>query len=313
MKQTKPNFFIVGAPKSGTTALSEYLRRHPRIFMSRPKEPFFFCSDFPRLPGPKSLDEYLSLFAGVSSEALAIGEASTLYLFSEVAIDRIQAFDPAAQIVVMLRNPIDLAPAFHSQLCYETLEDVSEFETAWRLQAERLEGGRLPRRCLEPKLLQYRAVASLGSQVERLLDRFPREQVLVLWFDEFVRDPRSAYESTLGFLGISSDGRREFPKVNENRAPRSATVARWSKSTPPPLSRVARDLKRTLGLEELGILDPLRRLVSPSVPRKALEPSLRSELEREFGSEIDRLARVLGADLSRWLRNPSSLVKTGSR
>ena len=83
----RPDFFILGAPKCGTTALSEYLRRHPRVFVSRPKEPHYFCADFDYYyaPGQRTEEHYLRLFAEADEGHLAVGEASVWYLYSEDA------------------------------------------------------------------------------------------------------------------------------------------------------------------------------------------------------------------------------------
>src|SRR5687767_1010670 len=102
----KPNFFIVGAPKCGTTSLYEYIRVHPEVFMPDRKEPAFFCSDFYK-PRRMKEEEYLSLFREAGS-AKWIGEASTWYLYSDKAREGIKAFCPDARIIIMLRNPVDM-------------------------------------------------------------------------------------------------------------------------------------------------------------------------------------------------------------
>jgi hypothetical protein len=87
----RPNFFIVGAPKCGTTSLSEYLRSHPNVFMSSPKEPHFFATDlYPRNPeGIDSVAAYLQLFTDARDQHQVVGEASASYMFSDAAIPAI--------------------------------------------------------------------------------------------------------------------------------------------------------------------------------------------------------------------------------
>ena len=82
MKNKKPNFFIVGAPKCGTTALASYLNEHSKIFVSNPKEPHYFATDFPRYRLYDSLKQYLDIFNDAKSENVAIGEASVFYMYS---------------------------------------------------------------------------------------------------------------------------------------------------------------------------------------------------------------------------------------
>jgi hypothetical protein len=120
----KPNFFIVGAPKCGTTALYEYLQPHPRIFLSRIKEPHYFARDLGSYPRIKTAQEYAGIFAESTSEHLALGEASVYYLRSAVAIPLIREFNPAARLIAMFRNPVDMVYSLHSQLLYVSEETV---------------------------------------------------------------------------------------------------------------------------------------------------------------------------------------------
>jgi hypothetical protein len=295
----RPDFFLVGAPKSGTTALSEYLRAHPDVFVSRPKEPGFFCEDLPGLPRVASLDAYLRLFRG--SSARATGEASALYLYSRVALKRLRRFEPRARILVMLRNPLELAHAFHAEMLYSQNEDEPDFGRAWDLQAERRAGRRLPPHCWEDALLQYAEIARLGAQLERLLALFPREQVHVILFDDFRRDTRRAYEETLAFLGVASDGRRDFPPVNEHKAVRRPWLARLTQRPPAHLSRAARLVKRAPGLEQVSFLGPLRRANLRRASRPPLPEPLRARLAREFAGDVALLSRLLERDLGGWL------------
>src|SRR5271155_4399101 len=106
-----PDFFIVGHPKSGTTALYEMLRVNPRVHMPDSKEPWFFATDaWPRSAptmaggGPQTLEDYLSLYAGAAPTQL-IGDASSSYLWSTVAAQQIAALQPRARIIAILREP----------------------------------------------------------------------------------------------------------------------------------------------------------------------------------------------------------------
>ena len=129
---SKPNFFIVGAPKCGTTALYEYLRPHPHIFMSKVKEPHFFANDLGTYPFIKTLEEYTRLFTDSNEQHVRVGEASVYYLRSATAIANIHQFNPHAKIIAMFRNPVEMVHALHSQLLYVSEESESDFETAWR-------------------------------------------------------------------------------------------------------------------------------------------------------------------------------------
>jgi Sulfotransferase domain len=143
----KPDFFIVGAARCGTTALFDYLAAHPAVFLPVPerKEPNYFCTDLSTYGGVATLTEYEALFSPAPPHALT-GEASVLYLYSKVAIGRIMAHNVDAKIIVMLRNPIEAARSMHAFWWSNKLEDVGDFEQAWRLQGPRLERRRLPPR-----------------------------------------------------------------------------------------------------------------------------------------------------------------------
>ncbi len=136
----KPNVFLIGAPKCGTSSLYTYLRGHPQIFMSYFKEPHYFCTDFPGLRRFPSEAEYLSLFEEATRRHSLIGEASSRYLYSVEAVAGIERFAKDARYIVMLRNPVDLVYSLHGQLVYQYTESERDFETAWRLQDLRLGG-----------------------------------------------------------------------------------------------------------------------------------------------------------------------------
>src|SRR5262249_20365906 len=137
----KPNFFIVGAPKCGTTSMANYLSWHPRIFVSAVKEPHYFARHTWRNPNDRlipsyrnSLEHYLKLFQDVPEDSLAVGEASVRYLMNRKSLEEIAEFAPDARIIAMLRNPVDLAYSLHSELLKHYMEDVEDFEKAWGLQ-----------------------------------------------------------------------------------------------------------------------------------------------------------------------------------
>ena len=143
----KPDFFLIGAPKCGTTALATYLSEHPNILLSDPKEPQYFCKDLKWYGNPvKSDEDYLRrFFPGLEgSPAAIVGEASSLYLYSKVAVPNILSFQPEAKFIVMLRNPVEMAYSLHSMLCFQGEEDEKDFLKAWHLQDQRRAGRFIP-------------------------------------------------------------------------------------------------------------------------------------------------------------------------
>lgn len=298
----RPDFFILGAPKCGTTALSEYLREHRQVFVSRPKEPHYFCDDFDYYyaPGQRTEQHYLRLFEGAGPEHLAVGEASVWYLYSATAARNIMAFDPGARVIVMVRNPVELVPSLHSQLRYMLDEDEPDPEAAWRLQAARARGERLPPTVRVPAFLQYGEAVKLGAQLRRVYEAVPREQVRVIVFDDLRRDAGAVYREALAFLGVPDDGRAEFPRVNENKVHGNAALARLTQRPPGPLVAVARGVKRVARVERLGVLDRVRRRNRLVTRREEISPAFAQELREFFRQDVAELGELIGRDLSAW-------------
>lgn len=295
-----PNFFIIGAPKCGTTALSEYLRDHPAIFMCSPKEPYYFCQEFSGLPGPHTLEDYLKLFADAPAHAIALGEASAMYLFSQDAARRIKSFRPDARIIVMLRNPVDLAYAFHSQLLYTLSEDITDFEQAWHLQDKRAAGHCIPPLAREPRFLQYREVARIGKQVERLFEAFPRDQIHIIFYEDFCADTDNIYRGVLEFLGVHDDGRKDFAKININRRHRNNFFARILNRPPSWASNLLNRVKFLAGLDSIELLGPLRRANAVVKKRPPMSAEFRNLLNGEFRDDITLLSQLVDRDLHEW-------------
>lgn len=300
--QHQPNFFIVGAPKCGTTALSVYLQTHPNIFITLPKEPHFFADEFHILQ-ITTWSEYLSLFETVKAEHKAIGEASVHYLCSELALSKIYHYNPDAKIIAMLRNPIDLVYSYHSHLLYNIGdEDESDFEKAWHLQTSRQQGQNLPLLCCSPATLQYRNIGALGTQVEKMFSIFPREQIKVILFDDFKTSTQSVYEDVLTFLEVPNDNKIDFPQINKNSKHRIPFLGKLTEKTPKVLVAIGKIIKQSLGIKSLGIIKKIKKANLKEFERLPLDPNFRSYLVDEFKDEIVKLSDILNTDLSHWLR-----------
>jgi Sulfotransferase domain. len=139
-----------------------------------------------------------------------VGEGSTGYLRSQVAVPAILRQFPRARFIVCVRNPADMAISLHSHLLRMAVEDQPDFQRAWDLQEARRAGRNIPRLCSEPRSLLYSEVCALGSQLERLYRQVPASQVLVLDLSELAADPAACYRRALAFLGLPDDGRSTF-------------------------------------------------------------------------------------------------------
>lgn len=296
-----PNFFIVGAPKCGTTALYTYLKDHPSVFLSQPKEPHYFCTDFPRFRRVTSRRKYDRLFQTVQATHRAVGEASVFYLCSEQALTNIREFNPRAKIVAILRQPIDMAHSLHSQFVYGFLENETDFERAWHFQADRSQGRRIPRNCIEPKHLQYGRMACFGEQIERLFQLFPTEQIKVLVHDDLKDVPRKMYREVLQFLDIADDGRKEFGRINANKVHRFPRLAEFAMHLPFPLNAVKATTKTMLGRSHFSMSRKLYMSLTKCPSRKPLREEFRQQLMAFYHDDIRKLEQLLNRDLTRWL------------
>ena len=318
MKLRGPGFFIIGAPKCGTTALAQYLSEHPNVFFCAPKEPFFWATDHPRarsINDLHSLEDYLRLFAAADSAIhRAIGEGSTTYMQSRTAITEIQKFRPDAKFIVMLRNPVDVVHGMHGELLRHFAEDEPSFEKAWALQEDRAAGRRVPANDRFAHQLQYRDVASFAPQLRRLFDQVPEQRRRVIIFDDFIRDTRAVYADVLNFLGLPDDGRSEFAKVNAAGNYRMQALGRLAHH-PPAIMAGPIKLFRAWYIRRGGRLKQLlHRLVQKEAPRQSLSPAFREHLKDVFRADIEQTSQLLGHDLTEWTRasRPAAGVATES-
>ena len=201
-----PDFFLVGAPKCGTTSMYQYLRQHPEIFLPEIKEPNFFANDLEikTYPEINSVDAYSSLYNSSNTEKV-LGDASQFHLYSKVAAKNIKAFSPQAKIIIMIREPISLMASLHGQYQTTNDEDVTSFIEVLRLDEERRNGRAIPKNTLFPRCMSYKDIATLSPQIERYFKVFSKENIKVVLLDDFIADTRSVYLQTLDFLGTSTD------------------------------------------------------------------------------------------------------------
>jgi hypothetical protein len=326
-----PDFFVVGAPRCGTTSLCRYLSQHPAICFSRPKEPHYFSRLAPGDPASDLETAYLRrCFGHRGPQHLRAGEGSVSYLYSPQAIERILSLEPRARFIVMLRDPLEMLPSYHLRLLFLLEEDEEDFATAWRLQAARARGEGLPKRCREPSFLQYAEIGSLGTWLERLWLRAGPRQVLPVVFDDFAADTAKEYERVLRFLDLEPDGQAVFWRKQRSRFYRSRRLQALLHRPPPALAKLAgvdaapassaaagsrsagragrpgvgarwlRAGARRAGPALVRVRERLVRWNSIDASPRPLSPELRRELRAAFAGEIRKLSELLGRDLGHW-------------
>lgn len=216
----KPNFFIIGAPKSGTTSLYRYLSQHPDVFMSVSKEPCFLAPDFKSPNYPQTEAEYLRCFEGYKGE-FRIGEATTTYLYSGLAAREIHRYSPDAKIIAMLRNPAEMVVSLHSQRMKEGNENIGRLKEALEAESDRRKGERLPKNFQYPKeYLLYRDFGMYAKQLKRYFLEFGRDNVHVIIFNDFIGDTKREFGKVCEFLNIPNDYNIDFTIENPGHTPR---------------------------------------------------------------------------------------------
>ena len=298
-----PDFFIIGAPKCGTTALAEYLSVHPDIFMAR-KEMHHFGHDlrFGDQIYRRNRRDYLQEFAAWSGQSRA-GEASVWYLFSANAAEEIKAFNPRARIIIMLREPTEMLYSLYNQFRLDGNEHLPTFAAALAAEDDRLAGRQVTRSTYFPQGLVYHSVAAYTEQVRRYLKLFGRKQVHVILYDDFAADTAGIYRGVLEFLGVDASRPPDsFPVINGSQEVKSS----WLRSLmSDPLVRGTAIATRNWlpapvfkGLQQFE--SRLMQMNIRSAKRPKLDPALRQRLLREFASEVAQFGKLIGRDLAAW-------------
>lgn len=303
-----PDFFLVGAPRCGTTALSRYLTRNPQICFSRPKEPHYFAkTDY--VPGADELKrDYLGrCFAHCSSSHRVLGEGSVSYLYAPGAIERILHFNPKARFIVQVRNPLKMLPSYHLRMQFLLQEDEEDFETAWELEAARKRGEHIPKRCLDPRLLYYNQTASFGAQIERLFKVAGREQTHVIVFDDFASDTLGTYQRLLEFLGVDYDGQSDFERRFESQMYRFRWLQQLLFVPATSNGKIVETLQQKArkynpdGTRKMTLIKRLTRMNKIPKSPPPLTPKMADILRETLRPDIQHLSRLLDHDLSHWI------------
>jgi len=305
MTERRPNFFILGAPKSGTTSLYEYIEAHPDVFMSPVKEPFYFSPDVStgarhRYRYPADQAAYAELFAGAADKA-RVGEASTTYLVSHEAPELIKSFAPDAMLIAMLRNPIEMVHSLHNERVSQGAEELTDFAAALAADDDRRAGQLLPAGAT-PLGAVYRDTGMYGEQLARWISAFGRERLHVIVFDEFVEDTAGQFAAVLRFLGIDEGYRPPaFGARNPSHRLRRGPVRAILQSRPTAFVR-RRVLPAVVGEDRAARMARRfrhSRVVRRDSPRSPIPDDIRQRLEADFAADVRHLSEILGHDMAK--------------
>lgn len=301
-KSLLPNFLIVGAARSGTTSLYNYLKPHPDVFMCPVKEPKFVTAQFLRFPlhgigdsevernMVKSFADYKKLFENVRDEK-AVGEASADYLYyHKEAIKYIKEFLGEPKIIIILRNPVERAFSNYMYLVKESREHLS-FEDALNNEEER-------KKLNWEYIWFYKDVGFYYQQVKAYLNNF--RQVRIFLYDDLERDAVALMRSLFGFLEVQTCFRPEIDVAyNASGIPKNRylygflTKSNLLKATLKPV------VDSVFPIESRSHL--IERLKNKCLQKAELVPEARKFLENLYREDIMKLQEIIRRDLSHWL------------
>ena len=283
-----PDFYIIGAPKCGTTSLYDWLGTHPLVCAPH-KEPCYFSQDifptrhlFTHIP---SLEAYCRIFELKGDQKIS-GEATPKYLYSDQALSEIAHLRPDAKIIVCLRDPVDLAISLHSQKLKEGVEPEQKFEKAWR-RGLFTDGQSFQNQHKNNLEINYYFWSCLGTRLKRLHDLFPSKYVMIILLNELKDDPRGTYLKVLSFLRLEDDGRTTFDAQNPRVRIRNLKIHQALLRIKRKMEPVLFPARKFLGVQGLGVLRLAGRFnTEPGQYSSAVSQSLREEMYILLTSEI---------------------------
>jgi hypothetical protein len=300
---TLPNFFVIGAARSGTTSLHDYLGQHPEVYTSAVKEPSFFAHPEgvpPRFVGPvppiaasevvTDRAAYERLFDGARGRR-AIGESSPRYFFDDLARERIRREIPHARIVALVRDPVERTYAEYLGRRRDGFEPCASFEAALADEDRRLANG-WSFGCHTRSSWQHRHLA-------RWYAAFPAEQIRVHLFDDFRADPLAVVRDLYAFLGVDSSF---APDVSQRLGATGLIRNRFGRALWHRYQPLRAALRPFL---PAALRDWALRRLTGDLAKPPLSPATHAGLAGRFREDVACLGRLLGRDLSHWLRTPT--------
>ena len=287
----KVDFFIVGAPKSGTTSLYHYLSEHPQVEMSSQKEPDYFSDKAIHEQGMyynknrvNTLDKYESLF--VQKESVVYGEASVSYLFYENVAEDIKKYNPNAKIIIMLRDPIERA--FSHYLMDYRLGLISDSFENVLAKISKHKNAHL-------FYQQYIEVSKYAKQIQRYLDFFKKENILFIDYEDFKKNVSKTVDQVYNFLNISTEFVADInTKHNTFIMPKNKIIR---------LIYSFVFLRKILTfLFPVYLVKNIRVLLFKSDKKPELLKETRSLLSIIFNDDIKKMEEVLAKNYSKWIK-----------
>jgi hypothetical protein len=276
---TKPNFFILGAAKSGTTVLYDTLKEHPEIFLSPEKEPSFFCNHLDK--HINSTAKYFDLYEEVKDEPI-IGEASHIYLTDPSSPCILKGLFPEAKFLVSLRNPADKAYSQYVHLRRDGFESYNTFEKALHAENKRLNSERFKKNNQYYYSYLYFHSGLFGQQLQRYFFLFDRAQFHIITLEQLKNYFEETIENILVFLKVDSDITLTQADKNKGYDVRFLPIQR---------------LQRRLPRQYRKYLDPLAALNKTKT--RPINKTTRAELMNRYKTDLSLLYELTNIYLTK--------------
>lgn len=291
-----PSFFIVGAAKSGTTSLWNYLGQHPGIFMTtdpRFKELGYYAPG----AGVEDKDDYLMFFEDAKPHQL-IGETCNAYLTHPQSAGLIKQAQPDARIIISLRNPADRAFSLFTWMKAHGYEELTNFQEALDAEADRMKDDTFAKKHPHQLIWNYLYFESgrYAPQIKRYYDTFGRENVHIVLIDDLKADALAVCRSCFEFLGVDPDFVPEFEVLNPASQPKSQKLQYFIRNKLPKI-------RQSLGLPKgmfSGAANKLMDMNKTAAKGERIDPETKKVLIDRYREDIAKTAELIGRDLSGW-------------
>ena len=301
-----PDFLIVGTPKSGTTAIQNYLSQQKGVFMPKEKEIHFFGEEFKSKEAKKNIywndissKEYEELFKEAKAGDI-IGEASVFYLYSKSACAEIHNYNPGMKIVACFRNPIDFLVSYHQDALFVENENIEDFWEALKLEKERKEGRRIPNTNYYPFSLYYSELVDYSKYLKNYIEVFGNKNVHVIIFEEFFKDVDNSFQKLLSFLEVNEEKSEiNFSRVNPRRNIKSKNLNNFIRRPSAIIRWIARIALPSQKLR-FKVYNSIRNLNTSNSKVNSIDKEKRVYLEKVLKPKIEAFEKLISKDLSLW-------------
>lgn len=275
----KPNLFLVGVPRAGTTSLYEYLKQHPEVFMSEIKGPNFFGEEknesFPEFH--KNGKKYLFLFKKVRNEK-KIGDASHLFS-SKIAPKQIKKFNSKSKIIIILRNPIEVVMSYYNSEMISNKKNIINI----------LKNKDKPAQIMLDNL-------KYTKNIKKYLDIFDWENTYIIIFEEFVKNPKKEFSKLCKFLGINQNFKQDFKIHNPSRKTKNKWIIKILDFLPTKLKLNVKNLLPKKFIRKLKVFFG-KITTNKKVKKFNLKKEDKKLLNSMFEEEIKKTEELLGKKL----------------